>query len=133
MADKDYWIQQHYPDLPMVSLDELRSELGVAPTDNQGEVVMAAHRLARNYLRQQTAFVWNATNAIITQRRSLVELFTDYGARVKIVYLEVPLDQALQQSHDRQRVVPTAVIDRFRRRMEIPNCTEAHQLEWIVS
>jgi putative nucleotidyltransferase with HDIG domain len=130
---KDYWIQNNYPDLPMVSLDELRSELGVAPTDNQGEVVAAAHRLARNYLRQQTAFVWNATNVISTQRRGLVELFADYGARVKIVYLEVPIDRALQQNNDRQRVLPTAVIDRFRRRMEIPNCTEAHQIEWIAN
>jgi predicted kinase len=130
---KDYWIQQNYPDLPMVSLDELRSELDVAPTDNQGEVVAVAHRLARNYLRQQTAFVWNATNVISTQRRGLVELFADYGARVRIVYLEVPIDRALQQNKDRQRVVPAAVIDRFRRRMEIPNCTEAHQLEWIVN
>jgi predicted kinase len=130
---KDYWIQQHYPDLPMVSLDELRSELGIAPTDNQGGVVMAAHRLACNYLRQQTAFVWNATNVMSSQRQSLVELFANYGARVQIVYLEVPLDRALQQNKDRQRIVPTAVIDRFRRRMEIPNCTEAHRLEWIVS
>jgi hypothetical protein len=30
-------------------------------------------------------------------------------------------------------MVPAAVIDRFRRRMKIPNCTEAHQLEWIIS
>lgn len=129
---KDYWIQQNYPDLPMVSLDKLRSELGVAPTDNQGEVVAAAHSLARNYLRQQTAFVWNATNVISTQRRGLVELFADYSARVRIVYLEVPIERALQQNKDRQQVVPGAVIDRFRRRMEIPNCTEAHYLDWIV-
>jgi putative nucleotidyltransferase with HDIG domain len=130
---KDHWIQQNYSDLPMVSLDELRSELGVAATDQQGAVVMAAHNLARKYLRQQTSFVWNATNVVSTQRRSLVELFADYGARVKIVYLEVPLDRALQQNRDRQRAVPAAVIDRFRRRMEIPNCTEAHRLDWIVS
>jgi predicted kinase len=76
--------------------------------------------------------VWNATNVISTQRRGLVELFADYGARVRIVYLEVPIDRALQQNKDRHRVLPAAVIDRFRRRMEIPNCTEAHQLEWIV-
>ncbi len=130
---KDYWIQQNYPELPMVSLDELRSELGVAPTDNQGEVVAAAHSLARKYLRQQTAFVWNATNVISTQRRGLVELFADYGARVRIVYLEVPIERALQQNKDRQQVVPGMVIDRFRRRMEIPNCTEAHYLDWIVN
>jgi predicted kinase len=89
--------------------------------------------LARNYLRQQTAFVWNATNVISAQRRSLVELFTNYGARVRIVYLEVSINRALQQNKDRQRVVPMTVIDRFRRRMEIPNCTEAHYLDWIVS
>jgi putative nucleotidyltransferase with HDIG domain len=127
---KDYWIQQHYPDLPMVSLDELRSELDISPTGNQGKVVAAAHRLARNYLRQQTSFVWNATNVMASQRRSLVELFADYQAKVKIVYLEVPVDRNFQQNRNRERVVPMAVIDRFRRRMEIPNCTEAHRLDF---
>jgi predicted kinase len=129
---KDYWIHQHYPDTPVVSLDELRSELGIAPTDNQGEVVAAAHQLARSYLRQQTSFVWNATNVMGSQRQSLIELFTDYGARVKIVYLEVSPDRVLQQNQQRERVVPTAVIDRFRRRMEIPNLTEAHRLDYAV-
>jgi predicted kinase len=77
--------------------------------------------------------VGNATNVISKQRQGLVELFTDYGARIRIVYLEVPNDRAWQQNQDQQWVVPAAVIDRFRRRMEIPNCTEAHSLDWIVS
>jgi putative nucleotidyltransferase with HDIG domain len=129
---KDYWIQQHHPDLPVVSLDEIRAKLGIAPTDNQGAVIHSAYDLARSYLQKQQPFVWNATNVMSSQRRSLIELFTNYGARVRIVYLEVPIDRALQQNRDRSRVVPTAVIDRFRRRMEIPNLTEAHCLEFVV-
>jgi putative nucleotidyltransferase with HDIG domain len=129
---KDYWIQQHHPDLPVVSLDNLRTSLGVGPTGDQSGVVRAAHALARSYLQQQTPFIWNATNVMGSQRRSLVELFADYGARVRIVYLEVAPERVDRQNRDRERVVPGAVIDRFRRRMEIPNLTEAHRLDWIV-
>jgi predicted kinase len=129
---KDYWIQQHHPDLPVVSLDNLRTALGVGPTGDQSGVVRAAHALARSYLQQQTPFIWNATNVMGSQRRSLVELFADYGARVRIVYLEVAPERVDRQNRDRERVVPAGVIDRFRRRMEIPNLTEAHRLDWIV-
>jgi predicted kinase len=130
---KDYWIQQNYPDLPVVSLDDLRVAMDIAPTDNQGAVVKAAYELARSYLQRQQSFVWNATNVMSLQRRSLIEFFANYGARVRIVYLEVPIERALQQNRDRSRVVPGAVVDRFRRRMEIPNLTEAHCLEFIVN
>jgi predicted kinase len=129
---KDYWIQQHHADLPVVSLDNLRTALGVGPTGDQSGVVRAAHALARSYLQQQTPFIWNATNVMGSQRRSLVELFAGYGARVRIVYLEVAPERVDRQNCDRERVVPGAVIDRFRRRMEIPNLTEAHRLDWIV-
>jgi predicted kinase len=129
---KDYWIQQHHPDLPVVSLDNLRTAMGVGPTGDQSGVVRAAHALARSYLQQQTPFIWNATNVMGSQRRSLVELFADYGARVRIVYLEVPPERVDRQNRARERVVPEGVIDRFRRRMEIPNLTEAHRLDWIV-
>jgi putative nucleotidyltransferase with HDIG domain len=129
---KDYWIEHNHPDLPMVSLDRLRFDMGISPTDEQGKIVQAGKDLAKKYLQSETPFVWNATNIVKPIRSGLIRLFADYHARIRIVYLEVPIDRVLKQNRDRSRQVPTAVIHRFRDRLEIPNITEAHQLDCVV-
>ncbi len=129
---KDFWISQQHPELPVVSLDALRSEMGIGPKEEQGNVIRAARDLARSYLQRQIPFVWNATNVIRSQRGGLVDLCTDYQARVRIVYLEVPYGRVLSQNQAREAVVPEVVVDRFRRRLEIPNVTEAQAVDWVI-
>jgi type I restriction enzyme S subunit len=68
------------PDLPMIALDDLRAEMEIDPADDQGAVVQAAKARARELLRRQQPFAWNATNITRSLRRQLVDLFTDYGA-----------------------------------------------------
>jgi putative nucleotidyltransferase with HDIG domain len=130
---KDFWIQQHYPEYPIVSLDALRQELGIAPTQEQGEVVRRAKELARAHLREGRSFVWNGTNLSRQLRGGLIELFAAYQARVRIVYLEAP--QELQRSRNRSRVaqVPEAVIERMRVRLEVPDVTEAQRVDWLFN
>ncbi|MCY2983410.1 MAG: hypothetical protein NTY15_07190 [Planctomycetota bacterium] len=41
-SGKDSWLAKHRPQLPIVSLDQLRDELDVEPTDNQGTVAQVA-------------------------------------------------------------------------------------------
>jgi predicted kinase len=128
---KDYWIQHHYPYLPMVSLDRLRQSMGI-PADEQGKIIQAGKELAKGYLQSELPFVWNATNIARPTRAGLISLFAGYHARVRIVYLELPIEQVLKQNRQRNRQVPTTVIHRFRDRLEVPNITEAHQLDWLV-
>ena len=59
-------------------------------------------------------------------------LFAGYGARIRIVYLEVPIDRLLQHNRSRKAQVPGAVIHRYRDRLELPDLTEAHQLDCFV-
>ncbi len=129
---KDYWIEHNCPNLPMVSLDRLRETMGVLPTDEQGAIVQAGKDLAKKYLQTETSFVWNATNIVKPIRSGLIRLFASYHARIRIVYLEVPIERVLKQNQNRSRQVPTAVIHRFRDRLEIPNLTETHQLDCLV-
>jgi putative nucleotidyltransferase with HDIG domain len=129
---KDYWIEHHHPDLPMVSLDRLREEMGISPTDEQGAIVQAGKDLAKGYLKTATPFVWNATNIVKPIRSGLIQLFASYNARIRIVYLEAPIERVLQQNRDRSRFVPPKVIHRFRDRIEIPNITECHHLDTVV-
>jgi predicted kinase len=77
--------------------------------------------------------VWNGTNLSRQIRGGLIELFAAYQARVRIVYLEVP--QGIQRSRNRARVmqVPEAVIERMRGRLEVPDVTEAQQVDWLFN
>lgn len=128
-AGKDTWVQQSAPGLPVVSLDALREELGVAPEENQGTVVSAAKERARELLREERPFVWNATNVSRKLRKPLRELFFDYKARLRIVYVDTPWSELLRRSQD--RAVPRAVLDKLLDRWEVPDETEAHEVLWI--
>ena len=130
-AGKDTWIARHLPDWPVVSLDALRAELGVGPTEPQGPVAAEGRERARQHLRASRSFVWNATNVSRKHRDRVVDLTLDYGARVRIVYVEAPRKRLYAQNRSRDAVVPDVVIDRLQRRWEVPTLAEAHQVDWV--
>lgn len=124
-SNQDEWIEQNYPELPVISLD-------ISPTDRQGEVIRAAKQTAKGYLQKQTSFIWNAPNLIKSTRSGLIQLFAAYHTRIRIVYLEVPIDRVFAQNDSRLQPVPSAVIYRYEDRLELPDRTEAHQVDYIV-
>lgn len=131
-SGKDHHVRAHLADWPVVSLDDLRDELGVEPGEKQGEVLTAARERAREYLRAGTRFVWNATNLARQVRVQPIELFLSYQARVTVAYREVPAEVQYAQNRDRDAVVPQRVMERFFDRWEVPDLTEAHTVEYQV-
>jgi predicted kinase len=130
-AGKDSWIAANAPDLPVVSLDAIRGEFGVAPSDGQGKVIAAARERAREHLRAKKSFVWNATNLSRRIRAGLIDLFADYNARVRIVYLEGPPAEQQRRNAARRNPVPDSAIGRMLNSWEPPKINEAHQVDWI--
>jgi predicted kinase len=131
-AGKDTWIKPHRPDWPVVSLDALRRESKTAGDDEQGRVVQTARERARELLRAQQPFIWNATNVTRRLRTPLVELFAAYRACVRIVYVEAPLSVILARNRGRASKVPEKIIHHLLDRLEIPTLDEAHAVEWIA-
>lgn len=129
---KDTWIRQNLPDIPMISLDEIRRALKVPPTANQGPVANIAKEQAKEHLRQHRPFVWNATNLTRTMRRQLVGLFESYGAAVSIVYLETPWPTLLSRNADRPYAVPEAAIATMLSKLEPPRPYEATRVTWLA-
>jgi predicted kinase len=76
--------------------------------------------------------VWNATNLSRQLRSQCINLFADYNARVRIVYVEVPEERLLHQNRQRPAPVPLAVLNRLLDRWEMPDRIEAHGVEWVV-
>jgi predicted kinase len=131
-AGKDRWLSDHLPDRPVVSLDAIRADIGVAATDAQAAVVARAREDARALLCAGCDFAWNGTNLSRDLRERSISLFADYWARVRIVYLEVPPAVLWQQNRERPSPVPEAAIQRLLSRWEVPDRTEAHRLEWLI-
>lgn len=131
-AGKDTWIEKNQPDWPVVSLDELRKAMKISPTGNQGAVIQAAMAAAKEHLRRGESFIWNATNITESLRRKLIRLFTDYGARTRLVWLEADRSTLVARNRQRgEKQVPVSVIDRLHQKLDFPNASEVHQLEII--
>ncbi|MDN3582965.1 AAA family ATPase [Mucilaginibacter flavus] len=133
-AGKNTFIQKHYADLPVVSLDDIRNEWGISPTDKtgNGRVIQEAKERARIFLRKQIGFVWNATNTTRQMRQQLTDLFITYKARVKIVYVEAPYAHLHRQNKNREAAVPDAVLEKLIDKLEVPALWEAHVVEYVI-
>lgn len=130
---KDTWVCSHYASRPVVALDAMRRRLKISAEDEQGHVVYAAKEQARELLRKKEAFIWNATNVTRMMRQHLVDLFVSYGARVRIVYLDAPFDALLKRNSNRPESVPEPVIYKLLGKLEVPDVTEAHAVEWVYT
>jgi putative nucleotidyltransferase with HDIG domain len=127
-SGKDTWLSRNRPDLPIISLDDIRSELEIDATENQGLVAQHAKERCRELLRAKTSFAFNATNTMRQTRSRWLDLFADYNARIDIVYVEPPFETVLRQNNTRIRVVPEAIIRRLAENCEPPTWLECHSL-----
>ena len=84
-------------------------------------------------MRKHQSFIFNATNITSDMRGKWISLFTSYGGRVKIIYLEVPYQKLKTQNHNREHKVPEKVLERMIEKLEIPTVREAHELEYLAS
>ena len=132
-SGKDTYIANNYSHLPTVCLDDIREKLGILPTENQGEVVRVAHEMAKEYLRKKQPFVWNATSLTPFLRNKQIDLFEQYGASVKTVFIETEWDEELRRNRERPRHVPEPVISSMLARLEPPEPHESCSLEWIIT
>lgn len=132
LSGKDSWIAENGGGLPVISLDGIREEMGISPAKGSGKVALRALEQAKEFLRRKQPFIWNATNIIRETRRKLTALCTGYGARVHILYLEVPYRELLERNRTRQRHIPENVLEEMIRKLEIPGPWEAWEVQYLT-
>lgn len=131
---KDTFIEKQYKDWEVVSLDTIRRAHKISPKNAKanGKVIQLAKELMKTYLRKQQSFIFNATNIKEQLRGQWIDLFTTYGAKVKIIYLEVPYTQMMQQNRNREHVVPSKVMERMLGKLEMPSMAEVHEVVFLI-
>ena len=128
---KDTWIKEHYPELPMISLDEIRKEMKISPTENQSKVVEIARERARELLRKKQTFIWNATNLSPMVRKKQIKMFTQYHASTRIVYLETEWSEQLRRNASRPDAVPEQAVCHMMEELILSEAKEATYVQWI--
>lgn len=64
----------------------------------------------------------------------MVDLLAAYNASVRIVYVEASRDVLFAQNRSRTGALPESAIERMMNRWEVPDLTEAHEIElWVDS
>lgn len=129
LAGKDHWILEHGGDTPVVSLDDIRQEMGIPPAKDSARVAHIGVTRAKALLAQRQPLIWNATNIVHETRGRLVKLFADYGARVHILYLEVPYQTLLARNCTRNRHIPEHVLEEMIKKLEVPAPWEAYEVK----
>ena len=132
LSGKDTYIATHLAKLPVVSLDDIREEMGVAAGSCSAQAAAIGRERAKAFLRQGQPFVWNATNLRQELRLRLLQMCMDYGASVRLLYLEEPWQELLRRNDIRSRSLPRASLQRMADTMELPLPWEAPCVEYRV-
>ncbi len=127
-SGKDTLAKKRFSDRPVVSLDVWRKRLKIDWSEDQNPVAEAAHKEAVGYLRQKIPFVWNATFLRKDFRQSVIRLCANYGAKVRIIWLEASLTELRRRNAARPEPINDAAYDKLFRRMEPPTVLEAEAL-----
>lgn len=133
-SGKDTFINNNYFDLSDVSLDGIRREMNIKPTDKKGNgrVIQEAKERCKILMRQHKDFVFNGTNITRDNRGKWISLFEEYGGKVVIEYIEVPYKTLMSQNHNREYKVPEDVIEKMINKLEIPFHEEAVSVNYNV-
>lgn len=129
-AGKDHWVRQKAQDCTVISLDDIRSEIGAPPTGKQSEVVHHARNLLRKALRAGETVIWNATNLSRVLRKNLIDLAVQYNARISVEYIETIPDILHRQNRARKDYLPEKAYEKMFKRWQVPDRTEAHTVHW---
>ncbi|MDX3984369.1 MAG: AAA family ATPase [Achromobacter sp.] len=131
-SGKNTWVSRHHPELPVISFDDAREELGLRHGKNEGMVAHLAIDRARELLRRKAPFVWNATHLSELMRKKTLDLLYSYHAQVELVYLEQPRGELLRRNTRRDTSLSNKTLTSMLHRWDLPLPTEAHRVTYAV-
>lgn len=133
-SGKNTWVEKNW-DGGIIELDKIRKKHKIKWDDKnaQGFVYQEAKEELKEYMRKKRDVLWNATNMTQLQRTTIADIALQYKAKIKIVYVDCSVPEAIKRNSKREeeKQVKKEVIERYSRKLDIPDITECHTLEII--
>ena len=132
-SGKSTFVQRHLTNYDVVSLDDLREELGKGRDDQSvnDKVLNEARERLKVSLRKKASVVWDATSLRKDFRSRAAELGFRYGALVTQVVFHIDPDTLKRRNRDRTHAVSDATLTRQLELMEWPELDEAHRTVFV--
>lgn len=105
-SGKSTWCKENYPDLPVVSRDIIRAELGYTESvdqkaklsfEEENNVTREEHKQIKMHCEQTEDFIIDDTNITLKFRREMIKMLRDNGAFVVGVQFNTPLDVCIKR------------------------------------
>ena len=129
---KDTFAASELNSLPMLSVDDLRRDMGLRVYEDPERVAHEARKCARSYLRARRPFVLNANNLTKQDRGRWISLFHEFGASAQIVYLETDWRERRRRNALRGAHVPEEDVEALLDTMAMPSLTETEEVSWLT-
>lgn len=132
-AGKSTWIQNNHPELPVVSRDIIRAELGMCEpgqkyagtNDEENEVTMHEYIKMGQYCSEGQDFIIDDTNTHKKYRKQMIDFLRKKGAKIVFVHLNTPLEVCKER---RKNDIPGNVMDRIHSRFQAPEEDEYDEI-----
>ena len=135
-AGKDWYIEHNLNNIPQLSRDIIRTEIGLEgekPMGNKSqeeEVTRIFNERMEEYLKNKQSFVINNTNGNKRYRDDFIKKILPHFAKIVYVYCESP---SLEENMNRRRgMMPTNVITRMWKEFEFPYKNEYYEICYNV-
>lgn len=135
-AGKDWYIEHNLADVPQLSRDLIRTEIGLKGEKPQGnkkeeeKVTEIFNQRMDEYLKNKTSFVINNTNGNKRYRDEFIKKILPHFARIVYVYCEAP--SISENFKRRERMMPNKVITRMWNEFEFPYKNEYYDIRYNV-
>jgi predicted kinase len=135
-SGKDTWIEKHLQKATVVSLDLILDEMKYNFTrknaQKMGQARQRYARMIRLLLAKKQSHIINATNISRRIRGNYARTAYNYGARVQIVHMDLPMQEILSRNLKREKMIPESYLKRLWYLYEPPLPYECHRLVYAL-
>lgn len=130
---KSTYIQSNATNEVVISMDEIRAELGDRrdQSKNKQVAVIAKERL-KEALRLKKNVIWDATNIRKDYREELMTIAVNYGATTELILLLDKEKNIRKKNIDRVFSVPDEVVTRMINNFQFPSPIEAYFTKLVI-
>jgi predicted kinase len=137
-SGKDTYITQNLGNLPIVSRDMIREELGYVDVNGkfkgnkkqENKVSEKEEEKIKEYCRNKQSFVYNNMNVKHMWRNKFINTVIPYNPRIEIIYVETSKEENILR---RRGQISEDVITKVQKEMEIPYSTECYKITYILN
>ncbi len=120
------------PECAVISMDDIRGRLGNVHNQSANNLVLKiALDELKEHLRKGNHVIWDATNYRTDFRSKITDLAFKYKAYVRFFVFIKDKQQLQIDNKNRNRSVPSTVIDTQCSKFELPIEDEAHKVYWL--